>query len=135
MLNKFKAEYYRQYRARKFGKPNYTQQDMEKCLICRVYFVFLGAHVYQKHQLLMEDYKNIFGLDKKRGRTKGQFRLLKAKTNKGIKNLRKGKQFRFVKGDKVAGRYVRSKETQRRLRKQSLQIGRGSGLILGLDKD
>lgn len=66
----------------------------------------------------MLDYKAKFGLDTKRGRTKGKFRELKNKTNKGIKNLVAGAPYRFKPGDKRAGKYTRSKETQDRLAKR-----------------
>ena len=62
----------------------------------------------------MHDYKKQFGLDMIKGRTRGQFKKLKANTNKGVANLEKGKQYRFKKGDKI-GMYERSKETMNRL--------------------
>lgn len=109
------TEYYRHYRNRKQGKPSYTEADMMKCLLCNESFVFLGAHVYQTHKILMLDYKKQFGFDIKRGQTKGQYRELKNKTNRGIKNLKLGAKYRFVKGDKKAGKYERSQETLERL--------------------
>ena len=111
------TEYYRQYRARKEGKPDYTIDDMIQCLICGKYFVFVGNHVRIKHQITMLEYKKQFGLDTKKGRTKGQFQELKRKTNKGVKNLEAGAEYRFVKHDPKAGRYKRSPETLARLTK------------------
>lgn len=111
------AEYYRQYRAKKEGKPEYTEADMVECLLCGQHFVFVGNHIRQKHKMLMLDYKIKFGLDTKRGQTIGQFRKLKNKTNRGINNLKAGIKYRFKKGDKV-GIYIRSKETQDRLKTQ-----------------
>ena len=112
------AEYYRQYRTKKEGKPSYTIDDMIKCLICDKLFVFVGSHIRQKHKITMLEYKLQFGLDTKKGKTKGQFKKLKNKTNKGIKNLEVGKKYWFVKNDPKAGRYTRSKETLKRLRGQ-----------------
>jgi len=111
-------EYLRNYRARKDGKPDYTEEDMTECLVCQGKFVFLGAHVYQTHKIYMHDYKKQFGLDIKKGRTRGQFKKLKADTNKGVANLEKGKQYRFKKGHKI-GVYERSKETMNRLQLKS----------------
>ncbi len=121
------TSYYRDYRRRKEGKPDYTEADMIKCLLCSKLFVFLGCHVYQTHHIKMAEYKLKFGLDRKRGKTIGKFRALKAKTNRGVNNLEKGKKFWFVKGDKQAGRYDRSLETKERLHKQGLEIGKKFG--------
>jgi hypothetical protein len=109
------AEYYREYRQRKFKKPHYVKKDMVVCLICHDFFVFLGAHIYQTHNMLMIDYKKHYGLDTKRGRTRGKFKELKRETNRNIENLKGGAKFRFVPKDKKAGRYTRSKETLERL--------------------
>src|SRR3990172_3498765 len=119
-----KTEYYREYRRRKEGKPDYSEEDMEECLLCHKRYVFVGGHVRLAHHLLMADYKKDFGLDMKRGRTRGQFRELKNKTNRGVKNLACGAMYRFKKNDIRAGRYTRSKETEDRLRKQGLKIGK-----------
>ena len=114
------TEEYRQYRTRTAGSPNYTQEDMIECLLCHKFYVFLGSHVRQTHKMLMLDYKKQFGLDTKRGRTAGQFRELKNKTNKGVKNLKLGAKYRFVIGDVRAGRYTRSMETINRLKHVSI---------------
>lgn len=111
------TEYYRQYRARKEGKPDYTIDDMIKCLLCGKLFVFVGNHVRIKHKITMLEYKIQFGLDTKKGRTTGKFRELKNKTNKGVKNLEAGAKYRFIKGDPTAGKYKRSPETLARLTK------------------
>ena len=73
----------------------------------------------------MLEYKLQFGLDLKLGRTKGKYRALKSKEVKktgNIKNLEKGKAYRFQKGDRV-GVYDRSPETIERLKKQAKRIG------------
>ena len=124
------TEYYREYRAKKEGKPTYTENDMEECLFCHKKFVFLGSHIRQTHKMYMADYKLEFGLDRKRGRTHGQYKELKRKKvfeTGTVKNLEKGKKYRFVPGDKSAGRYERSPETIRRLKNQKLKIGKKFG--------
>lgn len=118
--------YYREYRRRKEGKPDYNQEDMVKCLLCGTWFILLGAHVWQTHKMYMLDYKIKFGLDTKRGRTVGQFRKLKQETNRGLENLEAGASYRFNKGDRV-GIYKRSEETIERLRQQGLRIGETFG--------
>jgi len=124
------TEYYREYRAKKEGKPTYYDEDMEKCLICHKKYVFLGSHVRQTHKIYMQEYKLQFGLDRKRGRTRGQFRELKRKSvfdTGTIENLKQGAKYRFIPGDKSAGKYQRSPETMRRLKIQGVKIGKRFG--------
>lgn len=124
------TEYYREYRAKHDGKPIYTDEDMEECLICHEKYVFLGGHIRMGHKMLMSDYKLQFGLDRKRGRTHGQFKERKRKAvfeNRTIENLKQGAKYRFVPGDKSAGNYHRSKETIERLKIQGLKIGKRFG--------
>lgn len=122
------TEYYREYRAKKEGKPFYELDDMHQCLLCKKWFVFLGSHVRQTHKMFMLDYKLQFGLDTKKGRTKGKFKELKKETNRNENNLKLGEVYRFKKGAKV-GTYRRSKETKERLREQGLKIGKKFGGI------
>jgi hypothetical protein len=70
------------------------------------------------------------GLDVKRGIVPEWYRELKgeeALDNGTWKNLKEGKKFWFNKGSKTAGRYERSNQTQERLRKQGLKIGKKYG--------
>lgn len=124
------TEYYREYRAKKEGKPVYQEADLITCLICQKKFVFVGAHVWQAHKWYMIEYKKHFKLDTKRGRTTGQFKELKNKTNKGVNNLAKGAKYRFKLGQST--NYQRSQETLDRLRKQGKKIGKIYG---GNNKD
>lgn len=117
------TEYYREYRLRKFGKPDYNQEDMEQCLLCNKWFVMVGGHVFQTHKMFMHEYKAKFSLDRKRGRTHGKFRQLKAETNRNITNLQQGKKYRWGKGAKI-GTYQRSQETLARLSKLGKIIGK-----------
>lgn len=124
------TEYYREYRAKHDGKPLYSEEDMEKCEICGKLFIFLGVHVFRTHKMYMADYKIEYGLDRKRGRTRGQFRELKRKRvfeTRTVENLKAGKKYRFVPGDKTAGKYERSPETKARLKIQGLKIGKQFG--------
>jgi hypothetical protein len=63
----------------------------------------------------------MIGDDVKKGRLPVYLKELKAKyarENGTIKNLEKGKPYRFFKGDKRAGVYIRSEETLQRLRRK-----------------
>jgi hypothetical protein len=64
------------------------------------------------------EYREYFDLEVKRGILPPDLRELKAeyvKENGTIENLKTGKKYWFVKGDKRAGRYKRSHITMERL--------------------
>jgi predicted nucleic acid-binding Zn ribbon protein len=91
-----------------------------QCQICGRWYIQLCTHVYLRHGLLARDYKKMFGLDVSRGKLPAWYRELKGRTtleNGTFSNLKAGKNFWFVKGDKKAGRYVRSAETMARIKK------------------
>lgn len=98
-----------------------------QCPICDKWYVQLGTHAIQAHEYdTAREFKEDSGLDVKRGVVPEWYRELKGKqalSNGTWKNLSKGKKFWFKKGSKIAGRYKRSPQTLRRLRKQGKEMG------------
>lgn len=125
-------------RNRFYNKKNYKKQlewyrnkrgkfeeGKIRCLICGKWYRQLGSHVVQKHKMTAREYRKKFGYDVKSGRSilsKDLHELYgkQAKENGTEKNLKAGKKFRFVPGDKRAGKYERSEETMERLKKLHL---------------
>ena len=93
-----------------------------QCLICGRWYVQVGSHSFLRHGLTGREYREKFDLEVKKGIVPEWYRKLKgdqALDNETFKNLEKGTKYRFVKGDKKAGRYKRSHITIEKL--QSLQ--------------
>lgn len=85
--------------------------DKIQCLICGRYYVQLGSHVVQRHQMTAREYREHFDLEVKKGLTPEWFHRLKgdiAIKNETFRNLISGKKFWFKKGSTTAGRYKRS---------------------------
>ena len=108
-------------RAKRDKEASVPSPDKEQCLICGKYYVQVCSHAYQVHGLTGREYREKFGLDVKKGvipkwykKKKGDIAIKNGTANNIIES---GKKFRFVKGDKKAGRYKRSPETQERLKK------------------
>jgi len=89
-----------------------------QCKICGRWYVQVLTHVYEKHGILGREYKKEFGYDVKKGLIPDHYRKIKrdCQDPKTLKNLKKGKKFWFVRGDKKAGRYKRSVQTLKRLK-------------------
>jgi hypothetical protein len=90
-----------------------------QCLICKKYYVQVCTHALQVHGINGRQYREKFGLEVKKGVVPLWYRKLKgdqALNNKTYRNLKAGKTFWFVKGDKKAGRYTRSPITLAKLR-------------------
>jgi hypothetical protein len=91
-----------------------------RCKECGRYWRFLLCHVYQKHGLDKDSYKQKYGMDKGRGLIMEDLKEIKKERvfeNGTVENLKKGKKTRYRKNDPHAGRYERSKETKERLKK------------------
>lgn len=90
-----------------------------QCLICQKWYTQLGSHVVIRHGYkTAREYREEYGLDVKKGLTKGSYRALLSKQvyEKGtIENLKSGARFRFKPEDSRAGRYNRSQESLKRL--------------------
>ena len=83
-----------------------------KCLECGKYYKRVCRHVNQVHGLTAREYKELHGLDVKRGllTTADRETMAEHTTQNGtINNLQKGAKYRFVKGHKY--NYKRSKQT------------------------
>lgn len=89
-----------------------------QCLFCGKWYVQLCSHAYQIHGMTGREYREHFELEVKKGVVPEWYRKLKgeqALDNETYKNLEAGAKFRFVKGDKKAGRYQRSPVTIKKL--------------------
>jgi len=92
--------------------------DKIQCLLCGLWYRQVGTHIWQRHKMSGREYREYFDLEVKRGILPPDLRELKAeyvKENGTIENLKTGKKYWFVKGDKRAGRYKRSHITMERL--------------------
>jgi hypothetical protein len=95
------------------------------CLICGKKFIKPLAHVWQKHNMSAREYKEEFDLPKKTGLITEEHReLLRQNLQlKSIQTIKEaGKKSRFIKGDKRAGRYIRTEAQKQRLREHIKQI-------------
>ena len=107
-------------RAKRDKEASIPSPDKVQCLICGKWYVQLCTHTVQVHDVNGREYREMFGLDVKKGVIPKWYRKKKgdqAIKNNTYKNLKQGAKFRFKKGDKRAGRYERSQETMERLKK------------------
>lgn len=73
-----------------------------KCLVCGRYYVQVGSHIYQVHKMTAREYREGYELPVKRGIVPRWYREIKAEQAiecGGADNLKKGKKYRFKKGD------------------------------------
>jgi len=93
--------------------------DKCQCLICGKWYVQVGTHIVQKHEMTCREYREYFELEVKKGVVPAWYRKMKgdqAIANETWKNLKSGEEYRFIKGDNMAGRYTRSPITIERIR-------------------
>ena len=106
-------------RAKRDKIASVPSADKCQCLFCGKWYVQICTHAYQVHGTTGREYREHFELEVKRGVVPEWYRKLKgdqALDNKTFKNLEAGAKFRFVKGDKRAGKYKRSPITMKRLK-------------------
>lgn len=75
------------------------------CLICGKYYVQVGSHIVQTHNITARKYREQYDLPVKRGILPLWYRKIKrdlAIENKTADNIKKDNGFRFKKGDKRA---------------------------------
>ena len=122
--NKHYAQKYKVYRA-KFQRERVDRLASEpsdkkcQCLICGRWYIQVGSHITQKHNLTAREYREYFDLDVKKGILPAWYKKLKgdlALENGTFKNLRAGEKFWFKEGDSRAGKYQRSHITLERLK-------------------
>lgn len=122
---KYRKEYYNQWQRNKYGK---YVKGKKQCLLCGKWYYKPMMHSYQTHGITEREYKDHFGLDRKsiiadttkekHQEANRQHRHMVVDTNL----LEKGKKTRFRKGDPTIGRYKRSEETLKRLRRHIKNI-------------
>jgi predicted transcriptional regulator len=113
-------EYRKEWQRKKRARMHRDNPDAIECLICGSKYIQVGSHIVQRHGMTARKYREKFGLDVKRGLTKGEFRKRKAKAvfdNGTVENLKKGKKYWFKSGQKNVGKYSRSEQTLKRLKK------------------
>lgn len=108
-----------------------------KCLECGKYFIRPASHVWQVHKLSAREYKELHGLDVKKGIATEEYKERMRKhvfSNGTVDNLKKGACYRFVKGDKTLGTYKRSEQSMKRLKQHWLRISNLGGRALRVEK-
>ncbi len=76
-----------------------------QCFICKKWYRKVGSHIKERHDMTCRQYREYFDLEVKRGLlTESERKPLRDNvfSNGTVKNLKKGKRFWFVKGDKKA---------------------------------
>lgn len=106
-------------RKRQDAKASIPNDKKVQCLICNGWYVQVGSHIVQRHQLTSREYRELFDLEVKRGVTPTWYREMKGEQaieNGTFENLKNGKKYWFTQGDKKAGRYKRSSVTLEKLK-------------------
>jgi hypothetical protein len=102
----------------KQNRSNKPAPNKIKCLICGNYYRKVGSHIAQIHGMTCREYREHFDLEVKKGLLKEIEREPLREhvfSNGTVNNLKAGKRFWFIKGDKKAGRYKRSPITLKRV--------------------
>lgn len=123
----FYAKRYAKYRAewQQKRRNDLAVDDGRKvqCLICGRWYIQVGSHVVHVHRVTARQYRELNGLDVKRGVVPEWYRKLKgdqALENGTYNNLVKhGKKHWFKKGQEGIGKYQRSEQTLARLKNLS----------------
>jgi len=106
----------RKFRNKKHDKPF---REARQCVLCDRWYRAVCYHAWQAHGVDERSYKEIAGLDHKKGLIPKRLKKIKSKhvfKNKTILNLKNGKKTQYKKGDPRAGKYKRSPQTLKRLR-------------------
>lgn len=122
---KFKASRDVWQRERNRERASVPSAKKVQCLICGGWYVQVGTHIVQVHEMTARQYRKEFGFDLKRGQLPEWYREIKSEQNcdKAKNNLKAGKEFWFKPGDHKAGVYERSEQTKSRL----TQLGKTYG--------
>lgn len=124
-----RKEEQREYNQKKL-LARFLKNELVQCQICKRWFRQVGSHIWQKHGITAREYREQFGFDVKKGQLPKDYRELKAEQafeGGGVKNLERGKQFWFKKGQVGVGVYTRSRQTQERLKQQGQFIAEKYG--------
>jgi len=105
-----------------YGKIEYDSEGKPICELCGKTFNNLGLHVWKDHNMKANDYKIMFGLDKKSGLLSHVTREKKSKATIAnydilIKRnlLERGKNTRFYEKNKGRTKNMLSEQTRQRL--------------------
>lgn len=116
-----------------YGEVVYDANGNPICHICGKGFRKLLSHVWQKHELYGNEYKEMFGLDKKKGIMSEEAKeLLRQRVKENYdkvvtKNLLKGGEgSRFKAGGTGRTKDKISEQTRRQLVKRLIGKGKGS---------
>lgn len=112
----YRKPYAEKQRDLKASKPS---KNKFQCIICSKWYKAPVHHAWQRHKIYEREYKEIAGLDHKKGILPDYLKEIKKEhvfQNGTVKNLKKGKKTRFKPNDPRAGKYVRSPQTLERLR-------------------
>lgn len=93
------AEYQRRRRMEIARIPG---ENKKKCAICGLWFVQVGSHIALTHKMTAREYRKYFDLPLKKGITAPSYRKIKgdmAIKNGTIKNLEKGRKYRYSRND------------------------------------
>ena len=77
-------------------------KEKKQCKICNRWYIQVGSHIVQKHYMTAREYREKFNLPLKKGIVPKWYKDFKGKQaldNKTCTNLKKGKKFRYKKGD------------------------------------
>lgn len=101
--NKFYNQKYKtQHKEWQRKKSGQFTPNKRRCLICGKWYVQVGTHIVQRHNLTAREYKENYDLPLKSGIIPRWYKDLKgnqAMENGTFKNLEKGAKFRFKKDD------------------------------------
>lgn len=106
-------------RARYDQLASIKDDDKIQCKICGRWYVQVGGHIAQRHDMTAREYREYFNMEVSKGIIPAYYKALKGELALGngtYKNLTAGAGWRYKFGDPRAGRYVRSPITVARLR-------------------
>ncbi len=85
-----------------FNKRGEYKKGKLQCIICKKWYVQVGSHVQAVHKITAREYREEYNLPLKRGVVPRWYRQKKgdqALSNGTVANLKKGKRYRYRKGD------------------------------------
>ena len=107
--------------ADKFNHKKWDRYEFgkEQCVICQGWYWAVCHHASSRHGVDHREYKEMIGADIGKGRITADLKELKRRQvfeNGTVKNLAKGADNRYRKGQEGVGKYKRSLETMARLK-------------------
>lgn len=90
------------YQQERYDRIATIKEGKLQCIICGLWYIQVGTHVRNRHNMTAREYREEYNLPVKRGISPTWFREVKgeiALNNGTASNLKKGVKFRFTKGD------------------------------------